>query len=55
MEKEFLGKDKDYGRTKRVKRINELYRKSKAEGLTDAEKKEQRFSGRNILMHSNAI
>jgi len=25
----------------RIKRINELYRKSKAEGLTDAEKEEQ--------------
>lgn len=54
MEKEFLGKDKIMDEQK-VKRINELYRKSKAEGLTDAEKKEQRFSGRNILMHSNAI
>ena len=26
----------------KIKRINELYRKSKAEGLTDAEKKEQK-------------
>lgn len=26
---------------KMIERINELYRKSKAEGLTDAEKKEQ--------------
>lgn len=25
----------------KIKRINELYRKSKAEGLTDSEKKEQ--------------
>ena len=38
MEKEFLGKDKIMDEQK-VKRINELYRKSKAEGLTDAEKK----------------
>lgn len=27
----------------KIKRINELYHKSKAEGLTDAEKKEQQF------------
>lgn len=27
----------------KIKRINELYRKSKAEGLTDAEKKEQKI------------
>ena len=27
----------------KIKRINELYHKSKAEGLTDAEKKEQRL------------
>lgn len=26
----------------KIKRINELYRKSKAEGLTEAEKKEQK-------------
>lgn len=42
MEKEFLGKDKIMDEQK-VKRINELYRKSKAEGLTDAEKKEQKI------------
>lgn len=29
--------------SEKVSRINELYRKSKAEGLTDAEKKEQEF------------
>lgn len=28
---------------KKIKRINELYKKSKAEGLTDAEKKEQKI------------
>ncbi|RHR32577.1 DUF896 domain-containing protein [Clostridium sp. AF19-22AC] len=27
----------------KIKRINELYRKSKAEGLTDSEKKEQKI------------
>ena len=28
---------------KKIERINELYRKSKSEGLTDAEKKEQQL------------
>lgn len=28
---------------KKIERINELYRKSKAEGLTDAQKKEQQL------------
>ena len=28
---------------KKIQRINELYRKSKAEGLTDAERKEQKI------------
>ncbi len=28
---------------KKIARINELYRRSKAEGLTDAEKKEQKL------------
>ena len=37
-----MGKDKIMDEQK-VKRINELYRKSKAEGLTDAEKKEQKI------------
>lgn len=29
--------------SQKIKRINELYRKSKAEGLTEAEKKEQKI------------
>lgn len=29
--------------TQKIKRINELYRKSKAEGLTESEKKEQKL------------
>lgn len=29
--------------SQKINRINELYRKSKAEGLTDAEKKEQKI------------
>ena len=37
-----MGKDKIMDEQK-VKRINELYRKSKAEGLTDAEEKEQKI------------
>ena len=37
-----MGKDKIMDEQK-VKRINELYRKSKAEGLTDAEKKEHKI------------
>ena len=37
-----MGKDKIMDEQK-VKRINELYRKSKAEGLTEEEKKEQDF------------
>ena len=28
---------------KKIQRVNELYRKSKAEGLTDAERKEQKI------------
>lgn len=33
----------------KINRINELYRKSKAEGLTEAEKKNRKYSGRSIL------
>lgn len=33
----------------KIKRINELYRKSKAEGLTDAEKKEQKLLRQEYL------
>ena len=34
---------------KKIARINELYRKSKAEGLTDAEKKEQKVLTQEYL------
>ena len=33
----------------KIKRINELYRKSKAEGLTDAERKEQKILRQEYL------
>ena len=33
----------------KINRINELYRKSKAEGLTDAEKKEQKTLRREYI------
>ena len=33
----------------KIKRINELYRKSKAEGLTDTEKKEQKLLRQEYL------
>lgn len=33
----------------KIARINELYRKSKAEGLTEEEKKNRRLCGANIL------
>ena len=33
----------------KIARINELYRKSKAEGLTDAEKKEQQLLRREYI------
>ena len=47
MEKEFLGKDKIMDEQK-VKRINELYRKSKAEGLTDCGKERTKDSQAGI-------
>lgn len=34
---------------KKIGRINELYRKSKAEGLTEAEKKEQQLLRREYI------
>lgn len=34
---------------KKIARINELYRKSKAEGLTEAEKKEQQILRREYI------
>ncbi len=34
---------------KKIARINELYRKSKAEGLTDSEKKEQQILRREYI------
>ncbi len=47
----------------KIRRINDLYRKSKAEGLTDAEKKEQKILRmeyvesvkRNLLVQLNNI
>ncbi|CUX50346.1 DUF896 domain-containing protein [Clostridium sp. C105KSO13] len=33
----------------KIKRINELYRKSKAEGLTESEKKEQKVLRREYI------
>ena len=44
-----MGKDKIMDEQK-VKRINELYRKSKAEGLTEKEKKEQQISVEQIVI-----
>lgn len=35
--------------SQKIDRINELYRKSKAEGLTDAEKKEQMILRREYI------
>ena len=34
---------------KKIARINELYRRSKAEGLTDAEKKEQKLLSQEYI------
>ena len=39
----------------KISRINELYRKSKAEGLTEAEKKEQKLLRADIWRQSDAI
>ena len=36
-------------RQEQIERINELYRKSKAEGLTEAEKKEQELLRRQFI------
>lgn len=38
----------------KIKRINELYHKSKAEGLTEAEKKEQTLLRQEYIMNVRA-
>ena len=43
MEQDISGGKKDIMKPGKIKRINELYSKSKAEGLTDAEAKEQQI------------
>ena len=44
-----LGKEPIMMDEKKIARINELYRKSKAEGLTDSEKKEQQILRREYI------
>ena len=39
---------------KKIARINELYRRSKAEGLTDAEKQEQKLPAAQISYDASA-
>jgi len=43
MEQDISGGKKDIMKPEKIERINELYSKSKAEGLTDAEAKEQQI------------
>ena len=43
------GEERDAMDRQKINRINELYRKSKAEGLTEAEKKEQKILRREYI------
>ena len=43
------GEERDAMDRQKINRINELYRKSKAEGLTEAEKKEQKLLRREYI------